>query len=504
MEVSNSFPYLVTVAPPGGLISCQSRWDAKGRLEISLTPRIALELHPVGASKGSFEVGGKVGEFELVTANLVRLFIAPTAEAYVRVGLDGGIYFSSASADDRDTLLRALTGQADHARSSWVSAESASASVAAFVDRVRSKSAFEQVRDALRKPLPNAVTDQRALLAALKEVLAFYRQPLETRDHLDAPLGGLAGEPGERIANTTLRAAQPWARLAALADLIGPSHGTRLRRLSNRLELEDDVSHLGRLLAALTLATLRPPDEAKDAIDEALADEKRGPQRSWLEWLAGHTAALDASSFADFPWFRGLTLSDAIVEAALGDAEQARTRIPPKLVAKLMPPTRKTRKSPTPVPDQVAALAILALQDRQSVEPARLSEAFRSLFDWSGAALRSVALNREEAHRSREVPLASLVSNLPFIELLRRTQDPRPPLELVRTWLWPRRRPGVILVGAGECDLDEVNARGRVVIVSVASPNVVKELSPSFNAPREVLEPLLLLRMMLLKQMEAR
>ena len=79
--------YHLTLAPPGGELRCQSRWDSAGRLEIGLDPRITLVLSPKGARLGDFRCGNASGEFERLTDDLVLLRLSPGGEAVVRVGM---------------------------------------------------------------------------------------------------------------------------------------------------------------------------------------------------------------------------------------------------------------------------------------------------------------------------------------------------------------------------------------------------------------------------------
>jgi len=505
----------LTLAPPGGELRCQSRWDSAGRLEIGLDPRITLTPTPKGARVGTFRCGDASGELERLTDDLVLLRLTPAGEAVVRVGMTGAILFLSERREDVALFLRTLTGgnaAMGEVRSAAGTPRTVAETVASFVETVQPRTAFDHVSQALRDGLPETAEAQKRLLVAIDEVLAAYAKPLPTHEHLDAPLGDLAGPPGKRVEGTALHLVHPSARALALAESAAARSTRRLSWLAERLGAAgggDTHARAPRLFAALVLLALCGCRALETAIPEVLADEALFPvERFWLRWLAGSVDALTApeppdppgairvarSAALSLPSMPGLTLRDALFDAVAGEIAVARSKLGAKLEAKASARPKRTSRTAPASPDLVMAQAVLFLSERERIDPDVLRASFRDLFDRTGASLQTAQLDRDDFARFREVPLSSLIHHLPFVELLRRSLDDRPPAALVSDWLWPKASAAGALIGPGDVDIDDINSRGRRIRATVTSPRTISRLAPTFDAPHAVIEPLRLLR----------
>jgi hypothetical protein len=500
----------LTLAPPGGQLRCQSRWDSAGRLEIGLDPRVILELTPKGARVGEVRSGDVSGEFERLTDDLVLLRLSAGGEAVVRVGMSGSLSFLSERLEEVALFLRTLTG-GDAAMKAVRSADrtprEVGETVATFVDAVRPQTAFDRVSKALRDGLPKTAEDQEKLLVAVDEVLAAYARPLRTDEHLDAPLGGLAGLAAARLEGTALHRPHPLARALALAESAAARPAGRIRWLAGRLssaEGGDALERAPRLFAALVLLALCGPTPLAIAIPEVLTEEPLFPvERFWLGWLMGSPPApetqaggivITRSEAISLPSMPALTLPDALFFAAAGDIAIARSKLGAKLEAKATArPKRRSRTDP-PSPDLVLAQAVLFLSEPGRIDPEVLRASFRGLFDKTSASFHTEQINRSEFERFYEVPLKTLMYHLPFLELVRRSLDDRPPAALVNDWLWPRPSHVGALIGPGDADVDDITSRGRPIRATMNSPRALSRLAPTFDPPDTVVEPLRLLR----------
>jgi len=445
---------------------------------------------------------------------LVLLRLAPGGEAVVRVGMTGAVLFPSERREDAAEFLRALTGADDAVKdvqSAALTPSTVARTVASFVDAVRPRTAFDRVRDAVQGELPETAAGREELLTAVDEVLAAYRAPLPTHEHLAAPLGELAGAPAARLAGTALHGVHPLARALALAESAAARPTHRIAWLAERLGTADGghgCEHVPRLFASLVLLALCGRGPLVAAVPEVLADESLSPaERSWLRWLDGFPDALAAPALSTggtivitraealaLPTTPGLTLRTALFEAAVGDLASARSRLGAKLEAQASARPKRTSRTAAPSPDLVLAQAVLFLAEPGRIEQDVLRASFTRLFETTGAPLQTARVNRDDSYRFREVPLHSLVHHLPFLELVRRSLDDRPPATLVSDWLWPRRAPCGALSGPGEVDDDDLGSRGRPIRTTVRMPREVRRLEPTFHVPETVIEPLLLLR----------